>query len=51
MAGAIASAEQKLFGGPVSITGAISETAAGAHDKSLKAGLKRPGEKALCVGA
>ena len=35
------SAEQKLFGGPFSITGAVSETAAGDAAKSLKAGFKR----------
>jgi len=35
------SAEQKLFGGPVSITGSVSETAAGDISKSLKAGFKR----------
>lgn len=35
------SAEQRLFGGPVSITGAVSETAAGELDRSLKAGFKR----------
>jgi len=33
-------AEQKLFGA-VSITGTISETASGAADKSIKAGLKK----------
>ena len=35
------SAEQKLFGGPISVTGAVSETAAGDTSKSLKAGFKR----------
>lgn len=35
------SAEQKLFGGPVSVTGSVSETPAGDHSKSLKAGFKR----------
>jgi hypothetical protein len=35
------SAEQKLFGGPVSVTGSVSETSAGDHAKSLKAGFKR----------
>jgi hypothetical protein len=35
------SAEQKLLGGPVSITGSVSETAAGDISKSLKAGFKR----------
>jgi len=35
------SAEQRLFGGPVSITGAVSETAAGELDRSLKARFKR----------
>lgn len=35
------SAEQKLFGGPFSVTGAVSETAAGDISKSLKAGFKR----------
>jgi hypothetical protein len=34
------SAEQKLFGGPVSVTGSVSETAAGDISKSLKAGFK-----------
>jgi hypothetical protein len=34
------SAEQKLFGGPVSVTGSVSETAAGERAKSLKAGFK-----------
>jgi hypothetical protein len=33
-------AEQKLFGGPVSVTGSVSETAAGERAKSLKAGFK-----------
>jgi hypothetical protein len=35
------SAEQKLFGGPLSVTGAVSETPAGEASKSLKAGFKR----------
>jgi hypothetical protein len=35
------SAEQKLFGGPFSVTGSVSETAAGELSKSLKAGFKR----------
>jgi hypothetical protein len=35
------SAEQKLFGGPVSVTGSVSETLAGDHTKSLRAGFKR----------
>ncbi len=35
------SAEQRLFGGPLSITGAVSETAAGDLNRSLKAGFKR----------
>jgi hypothetical protein len=35
------SAEQKLFGGPVSITGTVSETTSGEASKSLKAGFKR----------
>jgi hypothetical protein len=35
------SAEQRLFGGPVSVTGAVSETAAGELDRSLKARFKR----------
>lgn len=35
------SAEQKLFGGPVSITGAVSTTATGELDRSLKARFKR----------
>jgi hypothetical protein len=35
------SAEQKLFGGPVSITGALSETPSGDTSTSLKAGFKR----------
>lgn len=34
------SAEQKLFGGPVSVTGAISERADGLLDRSVKAGFK-----------
>lgn len=35
------SAEQRLFGGPVSITGAVSETTTGELNRSLKAGFKR----------
>lgn len=35
------SAEQRLFGGPVSITGAVSETSTGELNRSLKAGFKR----------
>jgi hypothetical protein len=35
------SAEQKLFGGPISVTGAVSETAGGELSKSLRAGFKR----------
>jgi hypothetical protein len=35
------SAEQKLFGGPFSLTGSLSETASGETSKSLKAGFKR----------
>jgi hypothetical protein len=35
------SAEQRLFGGPLSITGAVSETATGDLNRSLKAGFKR----------
>ena len=35
------SAEQKLFGGPVNVTGTVSETPGGDHSKSLKAGFKR----------
>jgi hypothetical protein len=35
------SAEQKLFGGPVSVTGSVGETASGETSKSLKAGFKR----------
>ena len=35
------SAEQKLFGGPLNVTGAVSETGAGDTAKSLKAGFKR----------
>ena len=34
-------AEQKLFGGPFSVTGAVSETGTGDLSKSLKAGFKR----------
>jgi hypothetical protein len=35
------SAEQRLFGGPVSVTGAVSETSSGELNRSLKAGFKR----------
>jgi hypothetical protein len=35
------SAEQRLFGGPVSITGTVSESATGEIDRSLRAGFKR----------
>jgi hypothetical protein len=35
------SAEQKLFGGPVSLTGSVSETSSGETSKSLKAGFKQ----------
>jgi hypothetical protein len=35
------SAEQKLFGGPFSLTGSVSETSSGELSKSLKAGFKR----------
>ena len=35
------SAEQKLFGGPVSLTGSVSETPTGETSKSLKAGFKQ----------
>jgi hypothetical protein len=35
------SAEQKLFGGPVSVTGSVSESSTGEFSKSLKAGFKR----------
>jgi hypothetical protein len=35
------SAEQKLFGGPLSITGTITETATGGQSKGLKAGFKQ----------
>jgi hypothetical protein len=35
------SAEQRLFGGPVSITGGVSETSTGEFSRSLKAGFKR----------
>ncbi len=35
------SAEQKLFGGPLSVTGSVSETASGDTSKSLRAGFKR----------
>lgn len=35
------SAEQKLLGGPLSVTGSVSETGAGDTAKSLKAGFKR----------
>lgn len=35
------SAEQKLFGGPFSLTGSLSETAGGEAAKSLKAGFRQ----------
>jgi hypothetical protein len=35
------SAEQKLFGGPFSVTGSVSETPTGDMSKSLRAGFKR----------
>jgi len=35
------SAEQKLFGGPFSVTGSVSETATGDLSKSLKAGFRQ----------
>jgi hypothetical protein len=35
------SAEQRLLGGPLSITGTVSETPTGELDRSLKAGFKR----------
>jgi hypothetical protein len=35
------SAEQKLFGGPFSVTGSVSETPTGEASKSLTAGFKR----------
>jgi hypothetical protein len=35
------SAEQKLLGGPFSVTGSVGETASGETSKSLKAGFKR----------
>jgi hypothetical protein len=35
------SAEQRLFGGPMSVTGAVSETGTGELDRSLKARFKR----------
>jgi hypothetical protein len=35
------SAEQKLFGGPFSVTGSVSESAEGETSKSLSAGFKR----------
>ena len=35
------SAEQKLFGGPISVTGSVNETAGGEFSKSLSAGFKR----------
>jgi hypothetical protein len=35
------SAEQKLFGGPFSVTGTVSETPTGEASKSLSAGFKR----------
>ncbi len=34
------SAEQKVFGGPISVTGAISERPSGETDRSIKAGFK-----------
>jgi hypothetical protein len=34
------SAEQKLFGGPISIIGTVQETSSGVSNKSLKAGIK-----------
>jgi hypothetical protein len=34
-------AEQKLFGGPFSVTGSVSETPTGDTSKSLRAGFKR----------
>lgn len=35
------SAEQRLFGGPLSVTGGVSETATGEFNSSLKAGFRR----------
>lgn len=35
------SAEQKLFGGPFSLSGSVSETMSGETSKSLKAGFKQ----------
>jgi hypothetical protein len=35
------SAEQKLFGGPFSVTGSVSETGTGDLSKSLKASFER----------
>jgi hypothetical protein len=35
------SAEQKLFGGPLSLSGAVSETSSGDFAKSLRAGFKQ----------
>jgi hypothetical protein len=35
------STEQKLFGGPFSVTGSVSETPTGETSKSLTAGFKR----------
>jgi len=35
------SAEQKLFGGPVSVTGAVTELPTGDTSKSIMAGFKR----------
>ncbi len=35
------SAEQKLLGGPLSVTGSVSETSTGELNKSLKAGFKK----------
>lgn len=33
-------AEQKLFGGPFSVSGSVNETASGELSKSIKAGFK-----------
>jgi hypothetical protein len=35
------SAEQKLFGGPISLSGSVSETSSGELSKSLRAGFKQ----------
>jgi hypothetical protein len=35
------SAEQKLFGGPVNITGTVSQTTTGEINKTLKGGFKQ----------